>query len=671
LDVINDCLSYKVSEKTIVANFAGFFQQTWLSTGYSAGGANYTKLQAGKVYTVVSYICIATGAGFKTPVSFTVTVPTSMADMKSNIQDMQSTIQSTLDKPLSELNQELQATLAVQTVIMQSNLESQRQTIETKMSEQTQTIKTATTEMKTTIESSLTSFETKSNAVIKELQTGASKAVSAGETLEATAKKYSWNATVSPDPALTGDTITLHCQGQAGLLPMLDVYGWDNKTILNDVILQDKTGQGLYIMEFKADGRFMPGKAYTFVISEQTTGGIVAGSGMVESMSMTTIAGLASAAPEAERAAKKALDAIRAVEAVVVSNDKINIALTLKNLKDSVDSLPQAIAKEAGSSRIVQVINEISDRIKTLTGEQGYDFNNILEKALSDSPTVKDISNKTGAINEVVDIMDQVFERKFGGLDSPFVSTSLQSGSVRFRIACVNPSRDKTQYVEVKYYLPQEVKPNDIVDTAGLNLEYDSEKSIYYVYKANVELAPSEVRVFEVEVEDIWMIQQPKLNDIKSRTDEILMRLEESEKGQQYYDKAKEISDGIFNGLDEIASMQSDETVSRESHIGIYRQNLLTLNRIKEELARMEKILVTAGGPPAPEMLAKTKIKANEPTRTMTWFLIFVIIAFIGLLTAILFFAWIHQSRITKESIGESKKAAFPETPEKKGSGKE
>jgi hypothetical protein len=73
----------------------------------------------------------------------------------------------------------------------------------------------------------------------------------------------------------------------------------------------------------------------------------------------------------------------------------------------------------------------------------------------------------------------------------------------------------------------------------------------------------------------------------------------------------------------------------------------------------MEKILVTAGGPAAPEMLAKTKIKADSPSKTMTWIVIFIIIVFIGLLTTVLFFTWQHQSRITTDTLAESKKSAF------------
>ena len=126
--------------------------------------------------------------------------------------------------------------------------------------------------------------------------------------------------------------------------------------------------------------------------------------------------------------------------------------------------------------------------------------------------------------------------------------------------------------------------------------------------------------------------------------------------------KAKEIADTINQSLGEIATTQKDDSVSREQHIGIYRQNLLILKQIKEDIGRMEKILVTAGGPASPEMLSKTRIKADEPTKTMTWILVFVIIIFIGLLTGVLFFTWHRQARLTREELLSAKESAFPET---------
>jgi hypothetical protein len=258
------------------------------------------------------------------------------------------------------------------------------------------------------------------------------------------------------------------------LRPVVSIYSWDNKNLIREQYVTETTNAGLYTYDFKADSKFTPGKAYTYIASEQTTSGLVTGSGMVESMSMTTIAGLSASAPEAARAAKNALDAIKGLEAVLISGDNINIALTLKNLKDSIDALPESLSKEGPSSQIAKVINEIAERLNSLAGGEGYDFTELLEQALTESPTMKQVRSKTDAISAVVELLLRLFESKFGGVDTPIVSTSLQPGSIRFRIVAVNPSKTRSQPVQVKTYLPEEVKPKDIIDSGGLEWEYDA-----------------------------------------------------------------------------------------------------------------------------------------------------------------------------------------------------
>jgi len=668
VDVINEAAEFKVSEMSVPPNFSGFFQQNWTPTPYSAGGTNYDKLTSGKVYTVATYVALKSGANFTTPVSFTVTIPQTMAAVEDAVTGMVATVNSVLDKPISQVETKLTQMLVgeeltPEELIAQGGI---KKIVEDKLDSQTVLISDATNTMKTTVENAISSFETSVEESLVTLKSGADQAVAAGQELEATAKKYSWKASVSPNPALTGDKITLQCQGQPDLSPMLDIYSWDNKTIINDIILT-QSEPGLYSYEFTADSRFTAGKSYTYIITEQTTGGMVTGSGTVESMGLTAVAGLAAAAPEAERAAKKALDAIKSIESVLISGDSINIAVTLKNLKESVDALPETFAKEGPASRVTQVVSEISDRIKKLAGDEGYNMGELLEKTLSSSPTVKEIRAKTDEINGAVDVLGNIMESKFGGVDEPIIVTSVNPGSVKFRIVALNPSKIKTQKTKVKYYLPAEVKPKDVSDTSGLELEYDSEKSIYYVYKSELELSPGEMHVFEVEVEDIWFVPDKQLADLKNRTNSIMDRLKEN---TQYYEKAKEIADTIYPRTEEISATQADEAVSREQHIGIYRQNLLTIEQIKEDIARMEKILVTAGGPPAPDMLAKTKIKADEPSKTMTWMVIFIITIFTGLLAAVLFFTWHRQSRIGKDELLAAKKSAFPE-PGQKEEGKE
>ncbi|MDD5129693.1 MAG: hypothetical protein PHS66_01375 [Candidatus Omnitrophica bacterium] len=658
-NVIADCAPHKTGEAPISAGFAGFFTQSWSPTNYSAG-TSYGKLQSGKVYTVASYAALATGATFKTPVSFTVTIPQQMAEMKESLDTMTTKVNWALDKPISVMDSNMRKILAgenadVDAISAQGGIKG---IVEQKLNDQETIIRQATTDMMDAFSSVLVSFESKTQAAINLMDTSAKTAEVAGQTLKATAEKYSWRMALSPDPALPGEEITLTCTGLPNKYPIISVYSWDNEKLFTDEKLkEDKSNPGVYTFVFKADNRFDTGKAYTFIMTESDTDGFEVGSGMIESMSLTTIAGLASAAPGAERAAKKALDAIKAVEAVLVSGENINIAMTLKNLKDSVDALPAELAKDGPSSRLNNTVDEISTRLKALGGKEGLDLSALFEKALSSSPTVRDMRTKTDEIGSVIEILKQIFEAKFGGKDAPVVSATLAPGSVKFRIVAVNPSTVKTQKVQVKYDLPQEVKPKDIAELGGLDLEYDSARSIYYVYKTDVELTPGEVRVFEVDVEDIWLVGQDKIADLKGRVDQILVRLEQT----PYYAQAKAISDGIYPKLNDILTSQADDTVSRELHIGVYRQNLETLDQIKEDIARMEKILVTAGGPPSPEMLAKTKIKADEPNKTMTWIIIFVIIIFTGLLAGVLFFSWNRQSRMIKDELLEAKNSAFPE----------
>ncbi|TAN61541.1 hypothetical protein EPN16_03060 [bacterium] len=252
--------------------------------------------------------------------------------------------------------------------------------------------------------------------------------------------------------------------------------------------------------------------------------------------------------------------------------------------------------------------------------------------------------------------MVDIMEKKLGGADDPFIATSLSPGSVVFRLAVVNPSKAKKQKIEIKNYLPQEVKPKDVIDSAGLDIEYDQEKSLYYAYKPNVELAPGEIKVFKIEVEDIWLLPDAELSALKSQTDDIVKRLENT----TYALQAKTAGENIYRRLDEIKNTQSDEAVSRSQHIGIYRQNLETIQSVKKDIAELEKLLRPSTGPDAPEVLEKAKLKMALPSATTTWLIIIIIIIFLGMLAAVFFFVLQGQIRSSHNALKEAKESAFP-----------
>jgi hypothetical protein len=237
----------------------------------------------------------------------------------------------------------------------------------------------------------------------------------------------------------------------------------------------------------------------------------------------------------------------------------------------------------------------------------------------------------------------------------------LFAAAIKFRIVALNPSKVKTQRVPIKIYLPEEVKPQDVLDLGGLNLEFDAQKSLFYVYKDNVILKPGQTKIFEVEVKDIWIIPQEELDTIKEKVNILLGSFKDS----PYYEKIKNLSTRANALIDEIAKSQSDESVSRSQHIGIYRTNKKALAKLKEEVAEMERLLETVGGPLTPHIFAKTKFRTEAPTKTATWLIIFSVIIFVGLLALVFFFTWYRQSKITHTVISQAKKESFfeEETP--------
>ncbi len=233
---------------------------------------------------------------------------------------------------------------------------------------------------------------------------------------------------------------------------------------------------------------------------------------------------------------------------------------------------------------------------------------------------------------------------------------TLAFADLKLRVVAVNPSETEIKTTQVKIYLPKEVSPGDIIDSGQLSLEFDEEKSIYYVHRRDVELNPRETKIFEVTIEDIWIIPESELTFTQRRTSRILDRLEES----SYYVEAAQIADSIYERLDEVRVGQTDESISRESHIGLYRTNLEVLERIKKDIDRLEKLLIYVGGPPAPEMLEDSTLKSDAPSKTTTWLIIFLIIGFIGLIGMVFFFTWHKQAQLTEKIMLNARETSFP-----------
>lgn len=242
---------------------------------------------------------------------------------------------------------------------------------------------------------------------------------------------------------------------------------------------------------------------------------------------------------------------------------------------------------------------------------------------------------------------------------APVVFAARAREPMTLKVVAVNPSADKTKTVQVRIDLPQEITPTDVLEQGELSVEFDTERSKYYAFKDAVTLTPKQTRVFEIRVRDVWFIPDTELDALKAQTRLTLQRLEKTE----YYPSAKQMGDSILARLDEILGAQADETIGRKQQIGGYRRNLLTVASVKEDLARLEKLLSFTGGPPVPSMLEESPLKSDAPSTTTTWLVIFLIVIFMGLLAGQFFFTWQRRLKAPPDGAQDAFPASGGEEP--------
>lgn len=230
-------------------------------------------------------------------------------------------------------------------------------------------------------------------------------------------------------------------------------------------------------------------------------------------------------------------------------------------------------------------------------------------------------------------------------------------GKIKLNVTIANPVSDKAQAMTLKYYLPKEVKPKYVTDTNGLELVYDVEKQLYYVYQENIELAPSEVKQYVVEIRNIWFIPQEGIKVLKGRSQRALL----ATTGTNYYETAGYLADNINKNLDRIITVQNTENLTTENIIGNYRLNLQKLNDASVDLAKLESIVVQTGGAPMASLAQKEgqisaieeKIKSagkvifrgKIPSLSGTWTLIYWIIGFLASVSFVFFVIQLIQHK--------------------------
>ncbi len=149
---------------------------------------------------------------------------------------------------------------------------------------------------------------------------------------------------------------------------------------------------------------------------------------------------------------------------------------------------------------------------------------------------------------------------------------------VKIKILAINPSDTQKLKTTLHQDLPPEVKMEDVVDAAGMEVKYDSDKKIFYLQKA-VELNPKQTGTFEVRVKNVWLISAEDIQKVRDEIEQTMNSL----KGTKYFQTGQLLYEKVMEKIGRIEEEQG-KAVGIKQKIEFYRAHVKQLEDIRSDV---------------------------------------------------------------------------------------
>jgi hypothetical protein len=156
----------------------------------------------------------------------------------------------------------------------------------------------------------------------------------------------------------------------------------------------------------------------------------------------------------------------------------------------------------------------------------------------------------------------------------------------------VNPSEKETREIDVEYFLPKELEPEDILDPGPLKLEYNIEKNAIYA-KGKISFLPKESKTFRIQVRDVWRIDPGEINLLKEQLKRSIATIGQDDPA---YSSALYAQNKLNEEMDYILKQQDDFVGNIERRIENYRANISVLQKIRDRVYSMDFLKFEAKG---------------------------------------------------------------------------
>jgi hypothetical protein len=360
-----------------------------------------------------------------------------------------------------------------------------------------------------------------------------------------------------------------------------------------------------------------------------------------------------------ERASSTAERAAQADSRVTV-DDIQNRVTTIGSDVTSIKSDVSSIKGDLASLR--SVVDDVDDELNDVVGRLTTDFDGVQERLNSIATKLSELGVLQGEAaknlysvsqdtkedahylrNKILDLQAAIEINKAllaGGTQSSVFSTWYTFDSVVLNMLIANPT-DRTATIPFKAFLPKEAKPEHIMSSGGLKVEYDESAGSYAV-TGEFELAGGESITRKVEMRDVWIIDKSEIAELTRQASELSKHAEDT----AYSGQIAILANDTRSRLATIASRQEDNTATPQDHILAYRQNLEDLNVVKDNLGNMTDLITSVGA-------SRSMVGQIGGIQTFSvWGIILAIVFGFGLLAAIIFAMWRHQTMMTVASTG-------------------
>jgi hypothetical protein len=298
---------------------------------------------------------------------------------------------------------------------------------------------------------------------------------------------------------------------------------------------------------------------------------------------------------------------------------------SLGDVADEIRALKTTVA--ANASKLTRTLDLLGNVDPSTPG-----FRSLLDMNSEEVTTLRDMQDKVTDLRIVSTVIRQIVE----GGSSVKVNTFLEWGSINFGFLVTNPANVE-QTIEFKSFLPEEVRPEHILDLDGLSVDFDQSAGAYYVH-ASITLGPKQSIVRKVHVEDIWKFDEEQLATTKRQANEMAELLADT----SFAGSAVLLANDVENSADTILLSQ-EETLEPQIHILNYRENQLRMERIDEDMTKLRDLV--AEGDSSRGIFGRL----SGIEITSTWAIILAIVFGFAMLAGVLLMMWRYQMRFAAE----------------------